>query len=389
MTTVFYRMWEALWSKPDPLLLAAGSRGELLVARIRLALSGAVMLLSALGLAFATDSRESLVGFSATGSLFAFSVLVYQLVRKNPNCSWIGLATGCFDVTLVSATLASFLLMDAPHTAVNSKVVFEAYFLAMATTTLRYDKRVCIVAGTLGLLQYLTIVTVASTQWDLNSMAYAPFQYGMFSWRAQISRLIAMSIAVAISLVVVSRTQQLIRLSTSDALTGLFNRSYFKERVSAEISRAARLQAPLVIAMIDVDRFKEFNDRFGHREGDKALRSVAATLTRSLRKTDIVARYGGDEFLVAMPDTDILTARNKLEELRAMIAATSFSPRRGAERVGLGVSVGMAGFADDGSSDEELIGVADARLFEAKRKGRDNIVSEGLVEVPAIQVTEV
>jgi diguanylate cyclase (GGDEF)-like protein len=369
--------------------MAAGSRGELLVARIRLALSGAVMLLSAFALAFATDRRESLVGFIATGSLFAFSILVYRLVRKNPDWPWIGLATGCFDVTLVSATLASFLLMDAPHTAVNSKVVFEAYFLAMATTTLRYDKRVCIVAGGLGLLQYLAIVTVASTQWDLNSMAYAPFPYGMFSWRAQISRLIAMSIAVAISLVVVSRTQQLIRLSTSDALTGLFNRGYFKERVSSEISRAARLQAPLVIAMIDVDRFKEFNDRFGHREGDKALRGVAATLTRSLRKTDIVARYGGDEFVVAMPDTDILTARNKLDELRALIATTSFSPRRGPERVGLGVSVGIAGFPRDGASDEELIGVADARLFEAKRNGRDNVVYEGLVDVPAVQATEV
>jgi len=85
-----------------------------------------------------------------------------------------------------------FLLMNEPHTAVNSKVVFEGYFLAIAGTSLRYDKRVGITAGLLAFVPYLVIVAFAATPWDLNSPKYAPFEYDVFGWAAQVSRLIIM-----------------------------------------------------------------------------------------------------------------------------------------------------------------------------------------------------
>jgi len=369
---------EGVWATPDAPLRAAGIRGELLIAKIRLSFSGLLLLMPLVGVYFGNTTEERLVGFGAIGCLFLFSIGVYHLARTSHSCPWLGLLTGCFDVTLVSASLASFLLLDSPHAAVNSKVVFEGYFLAIATATLRYDKRVCVVAGLLALAEYLSIVIVASTYWDLNNEAlYGPFGYGMFSWGPQISRLIAIAIASALGLMVVSRTQQLLRLSASDSLTGLFNRNYFRDRLMAEIGRSGRTEGPLVVIMLDVDHFKEFNDLFGHAAGDRVLKSISSTIGHSFRKSDVVARYGGDEFVVLMPDTDVLTALDKFEELQKVIASSSFGLRKSAGGERLTLSAGVAGFPVDGGTEDELIGVADARLFEAKRGGRNHVVWQG------------
>src|SRR5438105_5186826 len=129
----------------------------------------------------------------------------------------------------------------------------------------------CLVAGLLAMAEYLGIVIYASTRWDLNASVYAPFTYGMFSWNTQTSRLIIIFTASLLSVAVVTRTQELLRLSTSDPLTGLLNRNHFTDRVSIEISRAQRYRQPLTIAMVDVDDFKSFNDRYGHDAGDSVL----------------------------------------------------------------------------------------------------------------------
>lgn len=170
-------------------------------------------------------------------------------------------------------------------------MVFEGYFLAIGATCLRYDPRICIVAGVLAVVQYLSISIVADRFWVLNSVdRYSPFIYGAFSWSSQISRMILMLTASLLSAVVVYRTQELLRLSTRDPLTGLFNRGYFHERVMAEVSRARRNTQPLTIAMIDVDHFKSFNDTYGHAAGDQALRVIAGASGSAFRKTDIVGQ---------------------------------------------------------------------------------------------------
>ena len=166
-------------------------RGEQLVARVRLALAALLLLIPMANVFFQATLRESLVGVGVTASVFLLSLLAFVLIERGYHRPWFGLATSYFDVSLVSAALAIFLIFDQPHTAVNSKVVFEGYFLAIAATTLRYDKRICVTAGLLALVEYLGIVVVAATRWDLNnSSMYAPFEYGMFSWASQISRLI-------------------------------------------------------------------------------------------------------------------------------------------------------------------------------------------------------
>ena len=358
----------------DDLLIAASERGELLVAKIRLLLTSTLLLIPLSNLLFDLRPGESLVGLTLTCTAVAFALLLYVLVRPGRTWSWLGLVTSCLDVTLVSATLAVFLVLGEPHTAVNSKVVFEGYFIAIGATCLRYDRRTCVVAGAVAVVQYFAIVFVADTLWELNDVKrFAPFIYGAFNWGAQVSRLILLLTASVLSFAVVTRSQELVRLSTRDPLTGLFNRAYFHERVSSEVSRAYRNKQPLAIAMVDVDHFKSFNDTHGHAAGDLVLQAIAASLRRSFRKTDIVSRYGGEEFLIAMPDTDTEAAGRKLESVRQSIEATPIQAG-GGKTVNVTISGGLAGFSQDGTTEEELLAVADARLFQAKGAGRNRIV---------------
>jgi two-component system cell cycle response regulator len=233
----------SLWSRPDPVLAEAGVTGELLVAKIRLCLATVLLLIPVINsLFFPVEPKEGIVGLSLTSGTFLLSLIVYLLISREYNPSWLSFASSGFDVTLISTALALFLFMNEPHTAVNSKVVFEGYFLAIGSTSLRYDKRVCILAGLLGFVEYLAVVYFAATHWDLNSPIYSPYPYGLFSWSAQVSRLIIMLTASAISLCLVSRSQRLLQMAISDPLTGLFN------RVTWMIASPSNLAAPADMA---------------------------------------------------------------------------------------------------------------------------------------------
>jgi two-component system cell cycle response regulator len=366
----------SLWSRPDPVLAEAGVAGELLVAKIRLSLATILLLIPAINTVFfPVDKKESIVGLSLTLGTFFVSVIVYFLISREYNPSWLSFASSSFDVTLVSIALALFLVMNEPHPAVNSKVVFEGYFLAIGSTSLRYDKRVCISAGLLAFLEYLAILYFATTHWDLNNPTYAPYVYGMFGWSAQISRLILMLTAAALSLAVVSRSQRLLQLATSDPLTGLFNRGYVDDRLAVELSRARRYGKRLTVAVIDVDRFKALNDAHGHPSGDLVLKKIGALLRDSFRQSDTVGRYGGEEFVVILPETDVDVAQRKLESLRESVASTPVALSTRGEEAQITISAGLASFPQDAEDAEELFALADERMFQAKKDGRNRVVA--------------
>jgi two-component system cell cycle response regulator len=366
----------SLWSRPDPVLAGAGVAGELLVAKIRLFLATVLLLIPVINsLFFPVDPKEAIVGMSLASGTFFLSVLVYYLISREYNPSWLSFASSSFDVTLVSSALVLFLVMNLPHTAVNSKVVFEGYFLAIGSTSLRYDKRVCIWAGLLAFGEYFAIVYFAATHWDLNSPVYSPYPYGMFGWSAQISRLIMMLTASALSLALVSRSQKLLQMATSDPLTGLFNRGYVDDRFAIELSRARRYGKLLTIAVIDADRFKSLNDTHGHSAGDLVLRKLGTILRDSFRQSDTVGRYGGEEFVVILPEMDIEAAQRKLESLRELVASTPMElPVRG-EKVQVTISAGLATFPQDGEDTLDLYASADLRMFQAKKEGRNRVVA--------------
>ena len=371
-------LFESIWSRPDPVLAEAAIAGEHLVAKIRLSLATVLLLIPFINslFFFPVELKEGLVGISLVSGTFLLSVIMYALISRNYNPRWLPFASSAFDVTLISIALTMFLLMDEPHTAVNSKVVFEGYFLAIGATSLRYDKRICITAGLLAFVEYFAIVYFAASHWDLNSPKYAPYIYGIFGWSNEVSRLIMMLTASALSLALVSRSQRLLQLATSDPLTGLFNRGYVEDRLAIELSRARRYGNVLTLAVIDADRFKALNDTHGHAAGDFVLKKISALLRDSFRQSDTTARYGGEEFVVLLPETDIEAARRKVESLRELVAATPIQLGLLAQSVQITISAGLASFPNDGDDAAELLAAADERMFRAKRQGRNLVVAE-------------
>ena len=368
--------WKSLWKSPDQFLIEAGAAGEMLVARIRLLLTSILLLIPLISLWYEQETWENLIGLAVTLTAFLVALLWFWLVQQGMYRHWLGFASSLLDVTLVSSALFVFVLLDRPHTAVNSKVTFEAYFLAIAATCLRHDVRICVLAGVSAIIEYALIVTCAATMWDLNSPQFSPFAYGYFNWSVQISRLVLMLAATVLGTSVVLRVQRLLRLSTCDRMTGLFNRGYFDERVLEEVSRANRYNRPLTLVMIDIDHFKTFNDSHGHSAGDEALRILASIMRSSFRQSDIIARYGGEEFVVILPETDTTVAAEKVEKLRQLIENTPIPVSGHGVVEKLTISAGLACFPEDDPSATQILDAADRRLFAAKRQGRNRIVAK-------------
>ena len=159
--------------------------------------------------------------------------------------------------------------------------------------------------------------------------------------------------------------------SLTDHLTGLYNHRYLHERLVEEMHRAHDESLPLSLLFLDVDHFKDFNDRFGHAVGDAALRSVARAIRSCVRRLDLAARYGGEEFVVVLPNTDLADALAVAEKIRQAIAKEPIE----ATDEKLSVSVGVAAFPQDSETADKLIDKADWAMYFAKRSGRDRVIA--------------
>ena len=166
--------------------------------------------------------------------------------------------------------------------------------------------------------------------------------------------------------------QELIMLSDTDELTGLKNRRAFKNELNSEVKKAIRYKRAFSILMLDADNLKKVNDQYGHAVGDKLLITLSQTIQDSLRGTDILARYGGDEFVVLLTETNDARAVEVAERIRTAVENTSFSSE--GDRVTSTLSIGVACYPDDSEDSEDIINKADQALYESKRKGR-NIVT--------------
>lgn len=194
---------------------------------------------------------------------------------------------------------------------------------------------------------------------------------------------LAMSIFVAVSLAIGlmgesfrDRERKFQQLAVTDPLTGLYNRRYLAERLQGEVNRAQRHHLPLVVAILDLDEFKQINDTRGHLVGDEMLVQVSGILKNNVRKEDIAVRFGGDEFALVLPEVGE-------EGATAMVTRLA---RAVQERTGITLSVGMALFPRDAALPEELIAAADTALIMAKGRGKNQVAwfspgTEGDLEV--------
>lgn len=163
------------------------------------------------------------------------------------------------------------------------------------------------------------------------------------------------------------------RFATQDALTGLFNRRHFMEMVEREWSRARRYQTMGAMLMLDLDHFKQVNDRFGHLCGDAVLVTVAEVMRETLRHPDVSGRFGGEEFIAFLPQTDELGGIDVAERLRQRIEATQI--RCEGHVINVTVSVGVAAMRPERLKLDHLIRDADAAMYEAKAAGRNCVRS--------------
>lgn len=165
--------------------------------------------------------------------------------------------------------------------------------------------------------------------------------------------------------------QRMEELSITDDLTGLHLRRYFEKRLEEEMVRAGQAQGKISVLLIDIDRFKEYNDTFGHSAGDKLLKEIAGLLKQTCRPTEVAARLGGEEFSCLLPGVSLIEAGERAEQIRCQVESAQIKLRRALTPTT--VSVGVAAFPEDGQTGVGLLQKADERLYRAKSQGRNRV----------------
>jgi two-component system cell cycle response regulator len=171
-------------------------------------------------------------------------------------------------------------------------------------------------------------------------------------------------------------------VAVTDPLTGLYNRAYFHEALGVEFRRAQRYKHPMTLVLLDLDHFKQVNDNLGHTAGDQALREVSLRLRQTARSTDVVARHGGEEFAMILPETDLEHGLIAAERFRAAVDGATVHGARGGSRA-LTISAGVGCYPAHATSMSELIELTDAALYSAKRTGRNRVCAVSVGAEPA------
>jgi two-component system, cell cycle response regulator len=167
-----------------------------------------------------------------------------------------------------------------------------------------------------------------------------------------------------------------IEAAITDGLTGLYNRRYMESHLSTLVEQASGRSKPLAVLVLDIDYFKSINDTYGHDAGDDVLREFAIRVRKSIRGIDLACRYGGEEFVIVMPETDMAVAATVAERLRRRIATEPFPIERGRRSIDVTISIGIAAIEAQGDTAANLLKRADQALYRAKRDGRNRVVAD-------------
>jgi two-component system cell cycle response regulator len=170
--------------------------------------------------------------------------------------------------------------------------------------------------------------------------------------------------------------QMSIEMAITDALTGLFNRRYMETHFAALVEQAASRGKPIAVLILDIDHFKSVNDTHGHDAGDDVLREFSMRIRKSIRNIDLACRYGGEEFVIVMPETDMTVATMVAERIRRRIATEPFPIQQGARQLEVTISIGLSANSEPGESAAAILKRADTALYRAWRDGRNRVVPD-------------
>ncbi|HXX09749.1 MAG TPA: PleD family two-component system response regulator [Pseudolabrys sp.] len=170
--------------------------------------------------------------------------------------------------------------------------------------------------------------------------------------------------------------QMSIELAITDGLTGLFNRRYMETHLGTLVDQAAARGKPITVLVLDIDYFKSINDSHGHDAGDDVLREFALRIRKAIRNIDLACRYGGEEFVIVMPETDMAVATIVAERLRRRVASEPFGIQQGARHLEVTISIGIAGLSGVTDNAATILKRADQALYRAKRDGRNRVVPD-------------
>jgi two-component system cell cycle response regulator len=164
-------------------------------------------------------------------------------------------------------------------------------------------------------------------------------------------------------------------MAVTDGLTGLYNRRYMETHLATLVEQAAGRGKPLTLLVLDIDYFKAINDTYGHDAGDDVLREFATRIRKSIRGIDLACRYGGEEFVIVMPETDMAVAALVAERIRRRIAGDPFAIEQGAKAIDVTLSIGLAALGANDTA-AMILKRADQALYRAKRDGRNRVVAD-------------
>jgi two-component system cell cycle response regulator len=167
-----------------------------------------------------------------------------------------------------------------------------------------------------------------------------------------------------------------IEAAITDGLTGLYNRRYMETHLTTLVEQATGRNKPLAALVLDIDYFKSINDTYGHDAGDDVLREFAIRVRKSIRGIDLACRYGGEEFVIVMPETDMAVATTVAERLRRRIATEPFPVEQGRSSIDVTISIGIAAIEGAEDTAATLLKRADQALYRAKRDGRNRVVAD-------------
>lgn len=377
------KAWREFWKSPDAAMLLAGGEGERQVANVRVAVVAFLLIMPVYRLIVYPPNAENFWGFIVALCAMGLAVYIYVYLRFHLYRPWLGFLTSTLDGSIVTLALVVFVVAGSPLDGVNDKITFEVYFLAIMAMSLRQDRRICLLVGSFLVLQYGTLSLFVGTHYDVKAL-YQHYHYnGAYDVADQWTRIILMGSATFIAYAYVVRSQTLVNRAIRDPLTGLLNRGYFETLFAHEIERARRYQRRFAVVLMDADHFKRINDNHGHAAGDLVLKTLAAALQRSLRESDIVVRFGGEEFVLILHSTGAEDAYAKAESLRLAVERLVVGAPQYA--IQFTMSAGIAVYPEDGAAASALLALADQRLLKAKHGGRNRVVGREPKDGPAVR----